>query len=146
VRPSSLLVDPWDICPPHTPPLSPCLAHFASAHSPELRASVFQAHRSFPVARPPVPEPAVGCARSSSVTVLRHRRAQPRHRSRPPEVNFPTELSFLSPPFSLSRRLVAGDRRYWYRAVELRPPGQPQPPRAFFAHAEPPAPAMEQQR
>jgi hypothetical protein len=49
---------------------------------------------------------------------------------------------FLSPPFSLSRRLVTGDRWYRYRAIEPRPLGQPQPPRAFFARAESPAPAM----
>jgi hypothetical protein len=40
----------------------------------------------------------------------------------PPEVNFPAGPSFLSPPFTLSHRLVAGDCRYRYRAVEPRPP------------------------
>jgi hypothetical protein len=60
----------------------------------------------------------------------------------PPEVNFPTGLSLLSPPFPLFRQLVAGDRRFRSRAVEPSPPGQPQPPRALFARAESPAPAM----
>jgi hypothetical protein len=106
---------------PHTP-TSPCFAHSTSAHSPELRAPVFQARRSFPVARPPAPEPAAGRARPSSVTVLHHRQAQPRTVPAPPEVNFPVGPSFLSPPFSLSRRLFTGDRRYRYRVVKPRPP------------------------
>jgi hypothetical protein len=59
-------------------PTSPCLAHFTSAHSPELRAPVLQARRSFPVARPPAPEFVVGIARPPSAIVLRHRCAQPR--------------------------------------------------------------------
>jgi hypothetical protein len=57
----------------------------------------------------------------------------------PPKANFPAGPPFLTPPFSLSRRLVDDDRRYRYRAVELRPPGQPLPPHAFFARAESPA-------
>jgi hypothetical protein len=118
-------------------PHLPCLAHFASAHSPKLRAPTFQARRSFPVARSPEPESAAGRARPPSATVLRHRQAQPRHHSRPTRGEFPRRAFFSPPPpFSLSRRLVAGDRRYRYRAVEPRPPGQPQPPRAFFARAE----------
>jgi hypothetical protein len=60
----------------------------------------------------------------------------------PPEVNFPAGPSLLSPPSSLFRRLVVGDRRYQSRAVKPRPPCQPRPPRAFFARAESPAPAM----
>jgi hypothetical protein len=61
----------------------------------------------------------------------------------PPKVNFPAGPLFLPPPlFSLSRRLVAGDRRYRYHAVEPRSPSQLQPPRAFFACVESPAPAM----
>jgi hypothetical protein len=39
----------------------------------------------------------------------------------PPKVNFPAGPPFLSPLFSLSHRLVAGDRRCWFRAVEPRP-------------------------
>ncbi|PWZ56646.1 hypothetical protein Zm00014a_003706 [Zea mays] len=62
---------------PHTP-LPPCLAHFTSAHSPELRALVLQARWSFPVARPPAPEFVAGRARSPSVIVLHHRYAHPR--------------------------------------------------------------------
>jgi hypothetical protein len=93
---------------PRTPPPLPCLTHFASAHSPELRAPVFQAHRSFPVARPPAPEPAAGSARPSSVTVLRHHQAHPRHHSRPIRGEFPRRTFFsLSPVFSvpsISRR------------------------------------------
>jgi hypothetical protein len=60
----------------------------------------------------------------------------------PPEVNFPAGPSLLSPPFSMSHRLVAGDRRYRSRAIEPRPPCQPRPPRAFFAPMESPGPAM----
>jgi hypothetical protein len=40
----------------------------------------------------------------------------------PPKVIFPTRPPFLSPLFSLSHRLVAGDRWCWYRAVKPRPP------------------------
>jgi hypothetical protein len=93
---------------PRTPPPPPCLAHFATAHSPELRAPVFQARWSFPVARPPASEPAAGRARPPSVTVLHHRHAQPRHRSRPTRGEFPHRTFFsLSPVFSvpsISRR------------------------------------------
>jgi hypothetical protein len=60
----------------------------------------------------------------------------------PPKVNFPVGPTFLSPPFSLSRRLVAGDRWCRYRVVEPRTLGQQQPPRAFFARVESPTPAM----
>jgi hypothetical protein len=50
--------------PPSRPPpqvpghthFPPCLIHFAPAHSPKLRASVLQARRSSPIARPPAPE------------------------------------------------------------------------------------------
>jgi hypothetical protein len=86
---------------PHTP-ISPCLANFASAHSPELRAPAFQSRRSFPVARPPAPESAAGRARPPSATVLRHRQAQPRHRSRPTRGEFPRRNFFsLSLVFSV---------------------------------------------
>jgi hypothetical protein len=92
---------------PHIP-TSPCLTHFASAHSPELRAPVFQARRSFPIDRPPAPEPIAGRARPPSVTVLRHRQAQPRHRSRSTRGEFPRRTFFsLFPIFfvpSISRR------------------------------------------
>jgi hypothetical protein len=101
----------WHLDPsssPHTPPLPPCLAHFASAHSPELRAPVLQARRSSPVARPPAPEFVTGRARPPSTTVLRHCQAQPRHRSCPTGGEFPRRtLSSLSPIFyvpSISRR------------------------------------------
>jgi hypothetical protein len=106
---------------PHTP-TSSCLAHFAPAHSPKLRAPVLQARQSFPVARPPAPESAAGRARPPSPTVLHHHQAQPRHRSCPTQGEFPAGPPFLFPLFSLSRRLVTGDRRYRYRAVEPRPP------------------------
>jgi hypothetical protein len=59
---------------PHTR-LPPCLAHFTSAHSPELRMLVLQAHRSLTVARPPAPEFVAGRARPPSAIVLRHRYA-----------------------------------------------------------------------
>jgi hypothetical protein len=108
---------------PRTPPPPPCLAHFASAHSSELRAPAFQAHRSFPVARPPAPESITGRARPPSATVLHHHQHSLATVPAPTEVNFPAGPSFLSPPFSLSRRLVAGDRRYRYRTVEPRPRG-----------------------
>jgi hypothetical protein len=86
---------------PHTP-TSPCLAHFTVAHSPELRTPIFQARQSFPVARPPAPEPAADRARSPSVTVLCHRQAQPRHRSRSTRGEFPRQTFFsLSPIFSV---------------------------------------------
>jgi hypothetical protein len=102
---------------PHTS-TSPCLAHFASAHSPELRAPAFIARRSFPVARPPVPESSTGRARSRSATVLRHRQAQPRHRSRPTRGEFPRRTFSLSPVFFVP----SISRRYQYRVVEPRPP------------------------
>jgi hypothetical protein len=93
---------------PRTPPLPPCLAHFTSAHSAELRAPVLQAHRSSPVARPPTPEFVAGRARSPSATVLRHRQAQPRHRFCPTRGEFPRwTFSSISPIFSvpsISRR------------------------------------------
>jgi hypothetical protein len=91
-------------------PTSPCLSHFASAHSPELRAPVLQARRSFPVARPPAPELVAGRARSQSAVVLRsqsavvlrHRQAQPRHRPCPTQGVFPRQtFSSLSPIFSV---------------------------------------------
>jgi hypothetical protein len=59
-----------------------------------------------------------------------------------PEVNFPTALPLLSPPFSLFRQLAADDRRYRYRAIVPRPLGQPQLPHAFFARMESPDPYM----
>jgi hypothetical protein len=61
---------------PHTP-LPHCLAHFTSAHSPELRAPVLQARRSFPITRPPAPEFVAGRARPPSAIMLRHRYTQP---------------------------------------------------------------------
>jgi hypothetical protein len=64
-------------------PAHPRLTHFTHAHSPELRAPILQARRSFPVARPSAPESAAGRARPPSPTMLRHRQAQPCHRSRP---------------------------------------------------------------
>jgi hypothetical protein len=92
---------------PHTP-LPPYLAHFAPAHSPELRAPVLQARRSFPVARPLVPEFVAGRARSPSVIVLCHRQAQSRPRLCPTRGEFPRRtFSSLSPIFSvpsISRR------------------------------------------
>jgi hypothetical protein len=126
---------------PHTP-LPPCLAHFTSAHSPELRAPVHQARRSFPVARPPAPEFVVGRAWLPSAIVLRHRYASLVLIPAPPEVNFPAGLSLLSPPFPLFRQLVVGDRRFRSRAVEPSPSGQPQSPCALFARAESPATTM----
>jgi hypothetical protein len=126
---------------PHTPN-SPCIAHFASTHSPELRAPVLQAHWSSPVASPLRPNSSPveldHRPRPCSATVMPSLAIVPA----PPEVNFPTRPSLLSPPFSLSHRLVAGDRRYRSRVIEPRPPGQPRPPRALFARAESPAPAM----
>jgi hypothetical protein len=123
---------------PHTP-TSPCLTHFAPAHSPELRAPVLLARQSFPVARPPAPESAAGRARPPSPTMLRHYQAQPWPRSRPTQGEFSRRTFFsLSPVFSVP----SISRRYRYHAVEPRPPGQLQPPRAFFARMESPAPAM----
>jgi hypothetical protein len=88
---------------PRTPPPPPCLAHFASAHSPKLRAPAFQACRSFPVARPPAPESAAGRARPSSTTMLHPHQAQPRHRFRPTRGEFSRRTFFsLSPIFSVS--------------------------------------------
>jgi hypothetical protein len=93
---------------PRIPPPPPCLAHFAPTHSPELRAPVLQARRSFPIARPPAPESATGRARPPSPTVLRHRQAQPRHRSCPTQGKFPRRTSFSHSPIfsvpSISRR------------------------------------------
>jgi hypothetical protein len=54
-------------------PTFPCPTHFASTHSPELRAAILPARRSFPVARLPAPDSAPNKARPSSLTVLRHR-------------------------------------------------------------------------
>jgi hypothetical protein len=126
---------------PHTP-LPPCLAHFTSAHSPKLRAPVLQARRSFPVARPSAsdssPVELARRPRSCSATVTPSLSLVPA----PPEVNLFAGPSLLSPPSSLFCRLVTGDRRYRFRTVESRPPCQPRPPHAFFAHAESPAPAM----
>jgi hypothetical protein len=65
--------------------LSPYLTHFTSAHSPELRAPVLQAHRSFPVARPPAPEFVAG-------------RARPRVRNRAPPPLRPASSSSLLHP------------------------------------------------
>jgi hypothetical protein len=78
------------------------------------------------------PRPCSATARQSLVVVFAS-----------PKVNFPTGLLLLSPSFSLFRQLAADDLRYRYRAVIPRPLGQPQLPRAFFAHVESPAPAME---
>jgi hypothetical protein len=93
---------------PRTPPLPPCLAHFASAHSPELREPVLQARRSFPVARPPAPEFVAGRARPLSAIVLHQRQAQPHPRFCPTRGEFPRRtFSSLSPIFyvlSISRR------------------------------------------
>jgi hypothetical protein len=87
---------------PRVPPPPPCLTHFAPAHSPELRAPVLQARRSFPIARPPALESAAGRAWLPSPTMLRHRQAQPRHLSRPTQGEFPRRTSFsLSPIFSV---------------------------------------------
>jgi hypothetical protein len=92
---------------PHTP-LPPCLAHFSSAHSPELRAPVLQARRSFPVARPPAPEFVVGRARPSSAIVLCHRYAQPRPHPCSTRGEFPcrtfSSISPISFVPSISRR------------------------------------------
>jgi hypothetical protein len=92
---------------PHTP-LSPCLAHFTSTHSPELRASVLQARRSFPFARPPVPKFVDGRARPPSAIMLRHYYAQPRPHPYSTQGEFPrrifSSLSPISYVLSISRR------------------------------------------
>jgi hypothetical protein len=92
---------------PHTP-LPPCLAHFTSAHSPELRASVLQARRSFPVARPPAPEFVAGRARPTSAIVLCHHYAQPRPHPCSTRGEFPRRTFSSLPPISsvpsISRR------------------------------------------
>jgi hypothetical protein len=105
--PSSKLAPRYPLqVPAH--PTSPCLAHFAPAHSLELSAPILQAHRSFPVARPPAPEFVAGIARSPSVIVLRHHQVQPRPRPCPTRGEFLRQtFSSLSPIFSvpsISRR------------------------------------------
>jgi hypothetical protein len=96
---------------PSTSPRTPhftCLAHCTSAHSPELRAPVLQARRSFPVARPPAPEFAAGRARPPSAIVLHHRYAQPRPHPCSTRGEFPrrtfSSLSPISSVPSISRR------------------------------------------
>jgi hypothetical protein len=74
---------------PRTPHFPPCFTHFTSAHSPELRALVLQAHWSFPVARPPAPEFVAGGARPPSAIVLLHHHAQPRPRPYSTQGKFP---------------------------------------------------------
>jgi hypothetical protein len=87
---------------PRTPRPPPCLTHFVHAHSPELRAPVLQARRSFPVARLLVPKSASSRARPPCPTVLHHHQAQPHHYSRPTQGEFPHRTSFsLSPVFSV---------------------------------------------
>jgi hypothetical protein len=130
----------------HDPSTSPRTAHFppASLISP-LPTHPSCTRRFF---KPIGASPSLGPMRpnSSSVELGRH----PRSCSAtglvlipaPTEVNFPAGLSLLSPPFPLFHQLIAGDRRFRSRVVEPSPPGQPQPPRALFARAESPAPAM----
>jgi hypothetical protein len=126
---------------PHSPPppaslISPLPTHPSCVHP------LFKLVRASPspgLLSPNPPPVELGCRPRPCSAIVRHNLATV---PAPPEVNFPAGPSFLSPPFSLSRRLVASDRQYRYRVVELRPPGQPQPPRAFFARAESPAPAM----
>jgi hypothetical protein len=88
---------------PCTQPLPLCLIHFAPAHSPELRASVLQARRSFLVVRPAAPESTPSRACPPSPTVLRHSQAKPHRRSCLTRGEFPRRTSLsLSPHFIYS--------------------------------------------
>ena len=116
--------------------ISPLPTHLSCAHP---LFNLAGASPSPGLLRPNLPPVELGRRRRPCSATVRHSLGTV---PAPPEVNFPAGPSFLSPLFSLSHRLVTGDHRYQYRAVEPRPLGQPQPPRAFFARAESPAPAM----
>jgi hypothetical protein len=123
---------------PHLPPaslISPLHTHPSCAHP------FFKLTEAFPLPgllRPNPPPVELGHRPRPCSATVRHNFAIV---LAPSKVNFPARPPFLSPTFSLFCRLVAGDRRYRYRAVEPRPPGQPQPPYAFFARVESLAPA-----
>jgi hypothetical protein len=109
---------------------------FKSPHtptSPALLISPLHTHPSYahPFFKLPEASPSLGLLRPNPPPVELGHRPRPcsatvRHNLAiilaPPKVNFPVGPLFLSPPFSLSRRLVVGDRRYRHRAVEPRPP------------------------
>jgi hypothetical protein len=105
---------------PHTPPPPASLILPLHTH-PSCAQSFFKLTGASPSPGPlrpnPPPVELSHRPRPCSATVRHNLAIVPA----PPKVNFPAGPPFLSLPFSLSHRLVAGDRRYWYRAVELRP-------------------------
>ncbi|KAL5647269.1 hypothetical protein ACJX0J_041624, partial [Zea mays] len=92
---------------PCTRPL-PCLIHFASVHSPKLH--------------PLVPELAGALSPPCRLSLS--------------SATASAGDSFLSPPFSLLRRLAVDDHWYLHRAVMPRFSGQPPPPRALLCPRE----------
>jgi hypothetical protein len=98
---------PTPLKPLHSP-TSPCFIHFALAHSPELRATILQAHRSSPIARPPAPEFFPSKAHPSSLAMTRHRQTKYYRRSRFTRGEFPcwssSSLSPVLPAPSISHR------------------------------------------